>query len=134
MSQKSYGLCDLESAVLDEQKQNTSVSDGGAEKDSVSDPAPAKPQLYSGFREIHKALNAEVNQPGCHAIAIRDYYPFWKHHNERSHAGKLLLHDPCDDTVMPMFFDDNIGEARQQGANDYYGPSLFGLFSTNEPW
>ena len=35
------------------------------------------------------------------ALALRDYYPFWKYRNERSRAGKLLLLDPDDhDTIQ----------------------------------
>lgn len=30
------------------------------------------------------------------ALALRDYYPFWKSRNERSRAGKLLVLDPDD--------------------------------------
>lgn len=37
----------------------------------------------------------------CRAIALRDFYPFWKTRNERSRAGKLLLLDPADtDTIQ----------------------------------
>ena len=100
VSQKNYELEDLESAVRDGQQNASSVGDASTSSGS---------QIHSGFDDIHAALNAQVNQPGCHAMAIRDYYPFWKHHNERSHAGKLLLHDPDDDSVLHMFFDDNIG-------------------------
>ena len=42
-------------------------------------------------------------------MALRDYYPFWKAHNERSRAGKLLLLDPDDESTIQVFFDDNIG-------------------------
>ena len=45
----------------------------------------------------------------CSALAFRDYYDHWKHRNERSRAGKLLLLDPHDDTTLQIFFDDNIG-------------------------
>ena len=34
------------------------------------------------------------------ALALRDYYPFWKHRNERSRAGKLLLLDPDDHSTI----------------------------------
>ena len=34
------------------------------------------------------------------ALALRDYYPFWKHRNERSRAGKLLLLDPSDHSTI----------------------------------
>ena len=34
------------------------------------------------------------------ALALRDYYPFWKHRNERSRAGKLLLLDPNDHSTI----------------------------------
>lgn len=43
------------------------------------------------------------------AFAIRDFYPFWKSRNERSHAGKLLFLDPDDKETLQIFFDDNIG-------------------------
>lgn len=62
-----------------------------------------------GFHDIYRTLESYVNEPGCHALAIRDYYPFWKHHNERSHAGKLLLQDSTNDSVLHIFLDDNIG-------------------------
>ncbi len=42
------------------------------------------------------------------ALALRDYYPFWKGRNERSRAGKLLLLCPSDECTIQMFFDDNI--------------------------
>lgn len=42
-------------------------------------------------------------------MALRDYYPFWKNRNERSHAGKLLLPNRQDSSVIQVFFDDNIG-------------------------
>lgn len=45
----------------------------------------------------------------CRAFAIRDYYPFWKSRNERSHAGKLFFLDPGDKGTLKIFFDDNIG-------------------------
>lgn len=42
------------------------------------------------------------------AMALRDYYPFWKLRKERSPAGKLLLLDPEDEGNIQIFFDDNI--------------------------
>ena len=36
------------------------------------------------------------------ALALRDYYPFWKHRNERSRAGKLLLLDPDDHSTIQV--------------------------------
>jgi hypothetical protein len=43
------------------------------------------------------------------AIAVRDYYHFWKSRNEFPRAGKLLLDNPADANTIQMFFDDNIG-------------------------
>jgi hypothetical protein len=43
------------------------------------------------------------------ALAIRDYYHFWKSRNEFPRAGKLLLDNPEDSRIIQMFFDDNIG-------------------------
>lgn len=43
------------------------------------------------------------------AVAIRDYYHFWKTRNEFPRAGKLLIDDPEDVSMVQMFFDDNVG-------------------------
>jgi hypothetical protein len=43
------------------------------------------------------------------AIAVRDFYHFWKARSEHSRAGKPLIVDPTDSSVVQMFFDDNIG-------------------------
>lgn len=67
------------------------------------------PTLLSGFDDIYEGLQERVAAPGCHALALRDNYPFWKRHNERSHAGKLMLVDPADTSMLHIFLDDNIG-------------------------
>lgn len=43
------------------------------------------------------------------AVAVRDFYHFWKSRSEHSRAGKPLIVDPTDSSVVQMFFDDNIG-------------------------
>jgi hypothetical protein len=47
------------------------------------------------------------------ALAVRDYYHFWKSRNEFPRAGKLLLDDPSDASTIQMFFDDNIGTSQR---------------------
>jgi hypothetical protein len=66
-------------------------------------------RVLEGFSAIYAGLAERVGRPGCHSLALRDYYPFWKRHNERSHAGKLLLLDPNDHSALHLFLDDNIG-------------------------
>jgi hypothetical protein len=43
------------------------------------------------------------------AVSVRDFYHFWKSRNELDRAGKPLIVDPTDSSVVQMFFDDNIG-------------------------
>jgi hypothetical protein len=43
-------------------------------------------------------------------LALRDDYQFWHTHGEVAEGGKLLLVDPSNPHVHPVFFDDNIGE------------------------
>lgn len=57
--------------------------------------------LHSSERESGLAVGlvSEVRAV-VRALALRDYYPFWKHRNERSRAGKLLLLDPNDHSTI----------------------------------
>jgi hypothetical protein len=75
--------------------------------------AAAAPPARSSGRGVHmhaaRAWVAAHRQAQNCAIAVRDFYHFWKSRNEHSRAGKLLLVDPLDTAVVQMFFDDNIG-------------------------
>ena len=62
------------------------------------DPAAAEAAAIARSDPVHPVL------------ALRDDYLFWHTHGEQAHAGKLLLVDPSDETVHPVFFDDNVGE------------------------
>ncbi|KAK9820202.1 hypothetical protein WJX72_007430 [[Myrmecia] bisecta] len=69
-------------------------------------PAPA--QVMHDFKAMYEALMTRAKL-GNRALALRDYYQFWKSRNERSRAGKLLLLDRSDPDIIQIFFDDNIG-------------------------
>jgi len=101
ISQKTTSFADIEAA--------TQPVCSPKPQGNLSDDSQPSGRLLSGFQEVFSGLQACVNQPGCHAMALRDYYPFWKHHNERSHAGKLLLLEPHDSSCVHLFLDDNIG-------------------------
>lgn len=62
----------------------------------------------SGYAEIWKFLSAR-NQK---VYGLRDFFPFWRHSQESDSSGKLLLVDPADDTVHPIFLDDNVERDR----------------------
>lgn len=57
------------------------------------------------YQHLHSRALCVTNR----AYALRDYYPYWKQRNERATAGKLLLLDPDEQEVLPIFFDDNVG-------------------------
>ncbi len=46
--------------------------------------------------DAERQLNHLWKRLCARALALRDYYPFWKSRNERSRAGKLLVLDPDD--------------------------------------
>ena len=57
-----------------------------------------------------EAASIARSDPVHPILALRDDYLFWHTHGEQAEAGKLLLVDPDDVAVHPVFFDDNVGE------------------------
>jgi hypothetical protein len=58
-----------------------------------------------GFREIYHFFNAE---DAVGTFACRDYYPWWRANDDAGWAGKLLAIDPNEESVLHLFFDDNL--------------------------
>ena len=53
-----------------------------------------------------RAWVARHRQARSCAVAVRDFYHFWKARSEHSRAGKPLIVDPTDSATVQMFFDD----------------------------
>ncbi|DBA04414.1 TPA: hypothetical protein N0F65_010010 [Lagenidium giganteum] len=71
------------------------------------DPKYARTHQVRGHRTIYSFLTQEWRQSQA-TLALRDFYPHWFAHQEDASAGKLLLLDPSETSVVPLFFDDNI--------------------------
>eukprot|EP00899_Mesostigma_viride_P017433 jgi/Mesvir1/25691/Mv01890-RA.1 len=84
---------------------------GAVSRQLLDEEAPVECEQRTTFREIYNEIIARCCAHGNTrntTLALRDYYKFWKAHQERAKAGKLLLIDPSDEEIHQIFFDDNI--------------------------
>jgi len=71
---------------------------------------PEKISVFQGYDAIYERFVSATKER--ETIAIRDDYPWWKTNHFASTAGKPHLIDPLDDSIHPIFFDDNIKKAQ----------------------
>jgi len=59
------------------------------------------------YQQMYAFLLKKCSKPG--AMALRDYFPYWKGKEMSAEGGKLLFYDVCPDAETHfIFFDDNI--------------------------
>lgn len=69
---------------------------------------------FHGNKQCAEALHRKLfGDPQTLTLALLDYHPHWKEHNETDDSGKLLLLMPREsDPAVHIFFDDNIERDR----------------------
>mmetsp|Transcript_14452 Transcript_14452/g.23938 ORF Transcript_14452/g.23938 Transcript_14452/m.23938 type:complete len:230 (-) Transcript_14452:139-828(-) len=68
--------------------------------------------IVNGGKEIFSHVYSMIFDHNKRSLMIQDDYPYWNKCGETDDSGKLLLIDSDNDSVVQIFFDDNIERDR----------------------
>jgi len=74
---------------------------------SYYDSVPGVTVRKGSLQDVYEILKEKTSKPG--AMALRDYFPYWKSKEMNSNGGKLLFYNCSPQAVTHnIFFDDNV--------------------------